>query len=1019
MISLGKYSGPPNSGRPNNCRIIHSKHVIFRCYVRPMGKLQKVSSARPRHDQVVLAEACEPENGAQPAAYHDIPGKGSVDAKWADRFVNASGDLTAATHQANLADICLRAVLAHHAPAAVLINQERHVVFSMGPAERYLRVASGYASLDILAMAQPVLRDALKQTIDTAQRTQERTKTSPLQLGAQSAGFWFGIEVEPLSGDHRGFMLICFVDQINAVASAKALDGDGAAARIAVLEQELDQAKIALDAAIRHQEFNTLEQKAIHAEALSVNAEFQSTNDDLSALNIQLQETLARQQLASDDLQNVLYSTNVGTLFLDTALCIRYFTPAIKALFNIIPSDIGRPIADLRPIALDGELLEDARKVLADEASIEREVAVPGKKWFMRRIFPYLTHSGRVEGVVITFADITERKAIDAALEATKLEAERANIAKSRFLAAASHDLRQPLQSLSLLQELLVQTVEGDKPRKLLARFEQTLRAMAGMLNALLDINQIEAGAVQPKPTVFAVADIFERLRDEFGYMTQARGLTLRVSPSAALIESDPRLLEQMLRNLLGNAFKYTAHGTILLGCRRRGSKLRIEVWDTGIGIAADELHAIFEEFHQIDNFARERSRGLGLGLSIVQRLGRLLDHAVDVQSWPARGSMFAITVPLPATARISSIKPVPIAHAAKPHYAKRCNIMVVDDDPDVLDLLEQLLLSDGYEVRGAADAHAAMRLIAEGGTRPEILLTDYNLPKDMNGLELIGQLRTMLNLHLPAIILTGDIATETMAKIAAEDCVWLSKPVDPHALILAIEKLRAGNTPMEPEPTPDMPPSDAAGAGAMIHIIDDDPQIGAILCDALEKQGYSAHNFTSAEAFLAAYHSGAEGCLLVDAHLPGMSGLDLLTTLRGRGDHVPVILITGDGDIGLAVEAMRIGAYDFIEKPVRAADLCTSIRRAIEQSLGIRKIDAANEDAAAHVSGLTARQRQIMVLVLAGHPSKNIAADLAISQRTVENHRAAIMLRMGVKSLPELARLVMRAEGASGLATG
>ena len=190
--------------------------------------------------------------------------------------------------------------------------------------------------------------------------------------------------------------------------------------------------------------------------------ELQSLNEELTALNGQLQETLERQRLASDDLQNVLYSTNVGTLFLDMDLKIRFFTPTVKAQFNVIPGDIGRPLADLASIAADTELGADARKVLAGTAaigsSIEREVAAPGGIWFLRRIFPYLSHSGRVEGVVITFADITENKLVATALENARHEAERANLAKSRFLAAASHDLRQPLQSLTLLQELLVQS---------------------------------------------------------------------------------------------------------------------------------------------------------------------------------------------------------------------------------------------------------------------------------------------------------------------------------------------------------------------------------------------------------------------------------------------------------------------------------------------------------------------------------------------------------------------------------
>ncbi len=761
--------------------------------------------------------------------------------------------------------------------------------------------------------------------------------------------------------------------------------------RIAELEHDLTIARAELQISIQNEKISIQNHNSITAE--------------MNAVNTRVQATLDGQRLTSEYLQNVLYSTNIGTLFLDSELRIRFFTPAISALFHIIPGDIGRPLADLRSIAADETLLSEAHMVLSGAASIEREVVAPGNMWFLRRIFPYLVHDGHVEGVVITFAEITERKLIEDTLKATKHEAERANLAKSRFLAAASHDLRQPLQSLTLLKELLVQAVEGEKPRKLLARFEQTLRTISGMLNALLDINQIEAGVVQAKPMVFPLADVFDRMRDEFGYVAQARGLSLQVVQTTAVVETDPRLLEQIVRNLLGNAIKYTEEGKILLGARRHGKFLRIAIGDTGVGIAEDQLQAIFEEFHQVGNDARERSRGLGLGLSIVQRLGRLLGHDIDVRSVPGKGSLFAVTVPLRQRSVLSEPAQPPGETKSGQHHL--CKVVVVDDDPDILELLELLLKSDGCIVRVAGDGNAAFKLVAGGAIRPEILLTDYNLPNGMTGLELMGRLRALLNHDLPTIILTGDIATETLTKIAREDCIQLSKPVNPNELMQAIERLcpqglwRASSGGTEA----------VDRAAPVAYVVDDDPDVRATICEVLDGDGCTARDFESAEAFLAAYRSGGEGCLLIDAHLPGMSGVDLLRWLRAHGDHMPVILITGDGDIALAVAAMRAGACEFIEKPVGRAELLASIARAIAQSRDIRLVDAVHEGAAALVGELTERQREIMGMVLAGNPSKNIAADLGISQRTVENHRAAVMDRMGVKSLPELARLVVQAE--------
>lgn len=923
-----------------------------------------------------------------------------------------------------LSEICRDAVMAMRTPAAVLINRDRQCLFSMGPIERYLRMAPGNATLDLLAMAAPPLRAKLRQAIDQAGKSTPRVDIGRTRIMDDNTAVWCSINVQSLTGDHEGLVLICFNEEPAEIAGPQKRVSRNDSAKVAELERELEATQAELQAAIFSQEVSSQEQKAINEEALSVNEEFQSTNEELltskeemqslneelTALNNQLEETLDRQRHTSDDLQNVLFSTNVGTLFLDMDLKIRFYTPAMKSLFNIIPGDVGRPIADLNPIANDSDLPMDARRVLADEATIEREICGPEDAWFLRRIFPYRAHDDSIEGVVITFADITDRKLAGKALEAARLESERANMAKSRFLAAASHDLRQPLQSLTLLKELLAQTVKGEKPQQLVERLGQTLGAMSGMLNALLDINQIEAGVVEPDCVEFPVSDILVKLRSEFSYMAQAQSLSLHVLPTRALVRSDPALLEQILRNLLGNAVKYTRNGKILLGCRRRGDQLRIEIWDTGIGIAEDQLQAIFDEFHQVDNAARERSLGLGLGLSIVRQLAQLLSHDIDVRSTPGKGSVFAVCLPMVGDGKRG---PTEIAGSSPKDTGlmpRSCKIVIVDDDPDVLDLLEQLLSAEGYIVRTAPDASAALKLITRGAIKPDIVLTDYNLPGDRNGLELLAEVRRKLSVDLPAIVLTGDISSETFALIDKEDCIQLSKPVK-------AEELRAAIRQVIPQEAPEasiyeITPSEKVMA--VVYIIEDDSAVRSSLREVVEADGHTVEDFASADAFLDNYLPGTGGCLLVDAYLPGINGIALVEKLRGRGDHLPTILITGSSDIGLAVEAMKSGACDFIEKPVGRVELLSSIARAIDQSHDIRIKDALHDKAASQVADLTPRQHEVMELVLAGHPSKNIAADLGISQRTVENHRAAVMRKMEAKSLPELARNALAATQAN-----
>lgn len=928
------------------------------------------------------------------------------------------------TPQATLAELCRRMVMDSYAPAAVLINRRNECLYSLGPVDRYLRLPPGHPSHDILAMARPDLRIKLRAAIRRAGEENTRIIADGGRSGKDDGSLGFDLHLHPITSEGEDFLLVCFVDQPQEQAvhahSGKAVETSHDDPEVTALERELMATRTELQGAIHSLESLSEEQKAVNEEALSVNEEYQSTNEELltskeelqslneelTALNSQLQESLERQRTTSNDLENILRSTNVATLFLDTKLNIRFFTPATAALFRVIPGDIGRPLADLRSLTADAELLNDARLVLCHPTPIEREVRAENGTWFIRRVLPYQTPDTGIEGVVITFTDTTERRHIADALEAAERKAQSANVAKSRFLAAASHDLRQPLQTLTLLQALLARAVEGEKAHKLVSRLDETLGAMAGMLNTLLDINHIDAGTVCPDIERFPINQVLERLGEEFAYQAQAQGLDLRVVPCGLCIDSDPRLLEQMLRNLLSNALKYTRSGTILLGCRRRRDLLRLEVWDTGIGIPDGELEAVFNEYHQLDNSARERSRGLGLGLAIVQRLGTLLGHRVEVRSRLGMGSMFAIEIAMPSnTVATISAHPVIGGAGLSDGVLRTGRILVVEDDPELRQLLGDVLTEDGHQTVSAADGPAALELLTAGMPPPDLIVSDYNLPGGMDGLEFTTQARARLRRPIPALILTGDISTAAARDIALGDCAQLNKPVKIKELRQALDRLLPRTTAV--------PPAEIAKirtGNPVIHVVDDDPHIRQVLREVLEEAGLDVADFASAEAFLDAYCPGGESCLLIDAALPGMSGLDLLQRLTDCGYRLPAIMITGNGDVPMAVQAMKAGATDFIEKPVGRDELLTSVWRALEQSRDTTKAFVWHQDAANNLARLTPRQHQIMDMVLAGHPSKNIAADLGISQRTVENHRAAIMRKTGSKSLPALARLALAA---------
>ena len=928
----------------------------------------------------------------------------------------------AISRQAALGDICRRAVADNLAPAAILTDLDLNSLYSTGPVGRYLQVAAGLASHSLLTMVplplQAMLRELTRRVLDTRQPASGPGGQTLINGVATE----FRIEVQVLDSGGASYLLIGFIDLLpgKACATAPTLPYD--LDRVGELEPALAAARSDLAGAVQSLESSAEDHKAIQEEALSINEEHQSTNEELltskeelqslneelTALNSQLQETLDRQRTTSDDLQNVLYSTDVATLFLDTQLRIRFFTPTTKAFFNVISGDVGRPLSDLNSLAADTTLTADAWKVLKDFEPIEREIETAHGIWFVRRILPYRTHNDGVEGVVITFSDITERKTISKALEVAKQQAELATVAKSRFLAAASHDLRQPLQALALLQGLLVRIVKGDRAQMLLGRLEESVGTMTGMLDTLLDINQIEAGTVHAEMTTFPVAALLERLESEFAYSARSLGLDLRVVHCSLSVTSDMGLLEQMVRNILSNALKYTRSGRILLGCRRHGETLTLEVWDTGIGIPPGELDAVFDEYHQLDNPARERSRGLGLGLSIVQRLGRFLGHAVEVRSSLGKGSVFTVEISASKApgAPAMGIVSAP-AGVRTPTRKVQGTVLLMEDDTEVRDLLTLFLNDEGCEVHAFSDGATALAEVGTGKLHPDLILADYNLPGGHTGLEAANLLQDALGEKIAVVILTGDISTDTLKAIALEPCIQLNKPISLNELSGLLHQI------LPPADILALAPPEAVTEPhtGVVYVVDDDPLVRHAIATSLESDGRVVETFASSEAFLAAYVPAPDSCLLVDAFLPGMGGLELLASLEASQKSLPTIMITGHSDIALAVAAIKAGARDFIEKPIGLRDLLDAVSRALAVQTGSNSISARQQAARDALSGLTDRQIEIMHMVLRGDPSKNIAADLGINQRTVENHRAAIMKRTGSKSLPALARLAVLAD--------
>lgn len=372
-------------------------------------------------------------------------------------------------------------------------------------------------------------------------------------------------------------------------------------------------------------------------------------------------------------------------------------------------------------------------------------------------------------------------------------QAERANRAKSRFLAAASHDLRQPLQALKLLNAALREyLLTDDIALNILNDSERALEVMDRMLNSLLDISKIDSGAIIPELADFRIGDMFKDLRGDFLLLTKQKNLGFRIVSSSAVVRTDRALLDSILRNLLGNAVRYTSHGRILLGCRKQGESLSIEVRDTGAGIAPGELDRIFDEFYQIGAPDRDSSQGLGLGLSIVRAYANLLGHPLKVQSWPGRGSVFSILIPSGDLAA-AEIGRRDDADAGTGWKQQGHRILLIEDDALSLKAMQAQLTAWGMQVIGARSGDEAMEMLQQNGFTPELIITDYRLQKGETGVTALARLRPLLSDMIPVIFVTGDGLGKVRSEISPQYTHLLQKPVAPGKLRVLIRNLLTG----------------------------------------------------------------------------------------------------------------------------------------------------------------------------------------------------------------------------------
>ncbi|WP_448187348.1 NahK/ErcS family hybrid sensor histidine kinase/response regulator [Azospirillum sp. sgz301742] len=497
--------------------------------------------------------------------------------------------------------------------------------------------------------------------------------------------------------------------------------------------------------------------------------------------------------------------------YVDSEQRYRFVNRAYEDWFNRPRSEIdNQPMRTvLSPAEYEIRRPHVLRALAGEGVSFEMEqAAADGSVRYA--LATYLPHFGERREVLGFFAlihDITERRLVAQALEdakeslerrviertaeltaaeaaarLAKAEAEQANLSKTKFLAAASHDLLQPLNAARLFVSALDDLEQPDANRTMVENIDVALASVEDLLAALLDISKLDAGAVTPELADFPIKGLLGSLATEYAPVARERGLDLKVLVSGGVVRSDIRLLRRIVQNFLSNALRYTARGRVLVGCRRSAEGLRIEVWDTGPGVPHDKLDEIFQEFRRLDTpCAAERHRGIGLGLAIVDRVARMLGHPISVRSVPGRGSVFAVTVPYGIRARAARSPEV----AVRPvnNRLSGASVLVLDNEPAVLAGMRALLTGWSCAVTTATSGDDALRHLSGLAKPPDLLIADYHLDDGALGVTEVERLRTACGYRLPAIIITANRTAELAAEAQAQGCMVLNKPVRPAQL--------------------------------------------------------------------------------------------------------------------------------------------------------------------------------------------------------------------------------------------
>ncbi|WP_162917274.1 response regulator [Dongia deserti] len=564
----------------------------------------------------------------------------------------------------------------------------------------------------------------------------------------------------------------------------------------------------------------------------------------------------------------------------------------------------------------------------------------------------------------------------------------------------ANHEIRQPLQTISLLQGLMLMDAKGSRLEQWISRIGDALGALTGTLDALACMNEIERRTIEPVLAGYEMNSVLDRLRPLLAYYAEANGLEWYIASSHALIRTDARLLEQLLRVLILSAMKLLRSGTVLIGCRPRQRTLRVEIWVSGKCVGEHEQRAILDDFRtDVGQVDRTMIR------SFAKPLARMLDVSLWARSHPGPGLAIAAEVPL-QTERTTST-PHGEADADFKNANMTAVVLIISDAPSTRDMMDTLIKGFGHRTVTVSSAGAHLIAPQKDATRLDLVVADLPNRNDEECLRFICSLRNGLDAPPPAIVFSDTEATRPACNAMSGPIVYLRRPVDADELRLSIARLLTSESQTRHQAIGRSRHQEADPSSAQtIYVVEDDH----ILRETLQRllHGKNAKFFAGCEDFLAQYDPSHSGCIILDNVMTGMRGVELLEHLAAQGSRMPAVMITGHADVPTAVRAMKSGAIDFIQKPVAYDVLLAAIQRALDIDRQDPERHTYRESLSAQIAVLTARERQVMDYVVYGLSNKAIAHRLGISRRTVENHRASVMRKMGATSLPDLMRMLL-----------